>query len=143
MCFVRFEPISLHDVKKLLKTILCLGLLFISLAALGQTEPKTLLLKGYVLGSDTNNISKIDHVDNNTLNTAIQVINTKMLFKDNSTYYLFPANSFDQLFLTFYNLLQANTGYIPGLSIYGGPPLTGGVATNTSNFTVIRFEKPQ
>jgi hypothetical protein len=95
------------------------------------------------IGSDTNNISKIDHVDNNTLNTAIQVINTKMLFKDNSTYYLFPANSFDQLFLTFYNLLQANTGYIPGLSIYGGPPLTGGVATNTSNFTVIRFEKPQ
>jgi|694.fasta_scaffold118854_5 hypothetical protein len=55
MCFVRFEPISLQDVKKLLKTILCLGLLFISLAALGQTEPKTLLLKGYVLGSDTNN----------------------------------------------------------------------------------------
>lgn len=96
-------------------------------------------------GSDTNKISKIDHVDYNTSNTTIQRVDTTMFSTDNSTYYLFPANSFDQLFLTFYNLLQANAtvGFIPGLNYYGGPSLTAGVGTSTANFRVIRFEKPQ
>jgi hypothetical protein len=94
------------------------------------------------IGSNTNKISKIDHVDYSTSNTTIQRVDTTMYDAGGGNDYLFPANSFDGLFLTFYNLLQANTGYIPGLSIYGGPALTGGVNTNTSNFTVIRFEKP-
>jgi len=104
------------------------------------------------IGSSSNQISKIDHIDNSKINTAILHVNTSMddyqIANDGtdlSTYYLFPANSFDQLFLTFYNLLQANASnnYIPGLSIYGGPLLSGGVGTSTANFRVIRFEKPQ
>jgi len=55
MCFVRFEPISLQRVKIFTKNILLLGMLFLSVQVWAQTEPKSLLLKGYVLGSDTNN----------------------------------------------------------------------------------------
>jgi hypothetical protein len=55
MCFVRFEPISLQRVKIFSKNILLLAMLFLSMHVWAQTEPKSLLLKGYVLGSDTNN----------------------------------------------------------------------------------------
>lgn len=98
-------------------------------------------------GSDTNKISKIDHVDYNTSNTTIQHVDTTVIFREYSStsYFLLPANSFDQLFLTFYNLLQVNatSGFIPGLKPYGAPLLSGGVGTSTANFRVIRFEKPQ
>ncbi len=55
MRFVRFEPITLQLMKLLLKLFISFALLLVSRYTWAQTEPKTLLLKGYVLGIDTNN----------------------------------------------------------------------------------------
>jgi hypothetical protein len=97
------------------------------------------------VGTDTDDISIIDHIDNRKINASTLHVNTKMRDIGTGTNYKFPANSFDSLFLTFYNYLikNASTNRLPGLSIYGGPVLSGGVGTSTANFRVIRFEKPQ
>lgn len=55
MCIVRLEPISLQLMKKMFIAFLLLALLYIPKSVLAQTETKTLLLRGYVLGSDTTN----------------------------------------------------------------------------------------
>jgi hypothetical protein len=55
LCFVRFEPIYLQEVFKYKSLFLFIAVLLNGYISFGQSEPKLLSLKGFVIGADTNN----------------------------------------------------------------------------------------
>ena len=59
-----------------------------------------------------------------------------------TTNYGFNSNSFDSLFVLFYNYLKDNNASL-GLSAYGAPFIGTNTSTTTANFTVVHLEKPK